>query len=140
MLIFHIFTSYTVIRGEDTFGPLPLDDLDKFMKPIRMVESDGPNSLKPNQNGLHNTSPSTTVSTVTNHSFPGRRTGRKSKKHTHCIGSQEVEQAQNPKKPRVIWTDELQKEFLEAYNKLVAAGEGNEVNHWHDLRYFFGLS
>ncbi|KAM0900437.1 hypothetical protein ACQ4PT_020647 [Festuca glaucescens] len=111
------------IRGEGTFGPLAMEDLDKFMKPIYTVESNGPNSPKPSLNGPYNTSPSTTTSTITNLSFSGRRTGRRSKKRTHGTGSQEVEQAQNPKKPRVVWTDELCKEFLEAYNKLVAAGE-----------------
>ncbi|XP_071681016.1 two-component response regulator ORR22 [Lolium perenne] len=111
------------IKGKDTFGPLAMQDLDKFIKPIYTVGSNGPNSPKDTLNGRYNTSPSTTASTITNFSFSGRKEGGRSKKHTRSTHSQEVEKAHNPKNPRVVWTNELHKEFLEAIDKLVAAGE-----------------
>jgi hypothetical protein len=131
MLTFHIVTSYTSIKGNATFGPLSMEDIDKYMKPICTIKSNGLNSPKGGLNGPCNTSTSTTASTITNFSFSGRSTER-SKKRMRGTESQEVEQ--DPKKPRIIWAGELHKKFLEACDKLIAAGESNIANHFQALR------
>jgi hypothetical protein len=135
-----------VIEGKDTFGPIEMEDLDAFMKPIIRVESNGPKSPMATLNGPSNTSPSTMAFTITNFLFSGRR-ARRSNKPTCCIDSPKVEHDgyhvekeqqqqpnEKPKKSRIIWTDELHNKFLEAYAQIIDDGGGNVENLCHVLR------
>ena len=116
-------------------------DLDKIRKHIYTVEQNGPTSPEATPDG-HNTSPAT-VSTITNLPFSGRRVGRSSKKNISNTNSQEVGQdgehaeeqqqlSDKPKRARVVWTDELHKKFVEAFNKLLPY-KGNVLNRCQAL-------
>jgi uncharacterized membrane protein len=91
-----------------------------------------------------------TTSTIMNSPSLERRARRNNGKPVHDIDSQEVEKdrehvdkeqqqpARKPKKSRVIWTEELHKKFMAAYDQLLSKG-GNDANHCPTLCLNIGL-
>jgi hypothetical protein len=82
ILTFHIFSSYIAIEGDETFGPLAMEDFGKFMKPIHNTESNGMKSSKATLSDLYNSSSSMMTST-NNKLFILRTKGGEEKQEIH---------------------------------------------------------
>ncbi|CAM0953695.1 unnamed protein product [Alopecurus aequalis] len=118
--------AYAVPEDGKPFGPLEMNDLNISRKSIYNVESNGPKSPHVAANGPHNNSQSMTSSKIANSASPGGRARRNNKKQACNVVSEEEEQqqpAEKPQKPRVVWTDELHKKFVEAHDELATSGD-----------------
>ncbi|KAE8807548.1 hypothetical protein D1007_16085 [Hordeum vulgare] len=127
----HVETHAISDKGS-CYGPIGMEDLNKIRKDIYNEPSNGFES--PEANGSCNSSPVMTTPTTPTLLISGRRATRRRVIRTQVSDANSQEeldgrnvknehQNQKPKKPRLVWTDELHNKFLEAHDALLPQGD-----------------